>query len=74
MRVRLWPSVSQQVLIKLVHVSLKWNSICPGRYFSQETLGLMAASLLAVFNVEPSQDEFGKPIPLEYVPNGPMIV
>lgn len=48
--------------------------VCPGRYFSQETLGLMAASLLAVFNVAPSKDEFGKPIPLNYVPNGPMIV
>ncbi|KAH6919329.1 cytochrome P450 [Coprinopsis sp. MPI-PUGE-AT-0042] len=48
--------------------------ICPGRWLSQESLGLFAASLLAVFNVLPAKDETGSPIPLKYEPNGTMIL
>lgn len=36
--------------------------ICPGRHFSTEALTFMVASLLSVFNVEPSKDAFGNPI------------
>ncbi|KAH6899210.1 cytochrome P450 [Coprinopsis sp. MPI-PUGE-AT-0042] len=48
--------------------------ICPGRWLSQESLGLFAASLLAVFNVLPAKDATDSPTPLKYEPNGTIIL
>ncbi|KAG2008249.1 cytochrome P450 [Coprinopsis cinerea AmutBmut pab1-1] len=38
--------------------------ICPGRWLSNDSLFLMAASLLATFNIAAPKDRTGKPIPL----------
>ncbi|TFK20134.1 cytochrome P450 98A3 [Coprinopsis marcescibilis] len=38
--------------------------ICPGRYFSNATLKLSIASLLAVFDIRPAKDEAGNDIPV----------
>ncbi|TEB27924.1 cytochrome P450 98A3 [Coprinellus micaceus] len=38
--------------------------ICPGRHFSNDGLFLLAASLLATFDVAPSKDEAGNTVPL----------
>ncbi|KAH6871591.1 O-methylsterigmatocystin oxidoreductase [Coprinopsis sp. MPI-PUGE-AT-0042] len=38
--------------------------ICPGRHFSNESLTLMAASVLATFDIQPPMDETGNPAPL----------
>ncbi|KAH6915129.1 cytochrome P450 98A3 [Coprinopsis sp. MPI-PUGE-AT-0042] len=40
--------------------------ICPGRHISNESLAIMAASLLAVFDIRPATDEAGRDIPLQY--------
>ncbi|KAH6917900.1 cytochrome P450 98A3 [Coprinopsis sp. MPI-PUGE-AT-0042] len=40
--------------------------ICPGRWLSNDSLFLMAASLVAAFNIVPAKDEQGQPIPLKY--------
>ncbi|KAH6917898.1 cytochrome P450 98A3 [Coprinopsis sp. MPI-PUGE-AT-0042] len=40
--------------------------ICPGRWLSNDSLFLMAASLLATFNITPGKDEKGQPIPLKF--------
>jgi cytochrome P450 len=37
---------------------------CPGRHLSTESLTFMAASLLAVFNINPASDAQGNPIPV----------
>ncbi|KAH6899261.1 cytochrome P450 98A3 [Coprinopsis sp. MPI-PUGE-AT-0042] len=39
--------------------------ICPGRHLNNESTALMIASLLAVFEVKPPEDENGLPLPLE---------
>ncbi|KAH6919266.1 cytochrome P450 [Coprinopsis sp. MPI-PUGE-AT-0042] len=39
--------------------------ICPGRHFSNAALTCMVASLMAVYDISPAEDEAGKPIPLE---------
>ncbi|TCD64488.1 hypothetical protein EIP91_004049 [Steccherinum ochraceum] len=36
--------------------------ICPGRFFSNNTLSLFIASTLQVFNIYPNTDESGKPV------------
>ena len=40
--------------------------ICPGRFFADETLALMCASVLHLFNIKPPMDESGKPKKIEY--------
>ncbi|KAH6919339.1 cytochrome P450 [Coprinopsis sp. MPI-PUGE-AT-0042] len=40
--------------------------ICPGRHLSNASLTLMAASLLAFFDIKPSIGADGKPVPLKY--------
>jgi hypothetical protein len=40
--------------------------VCPGRHISNESLGLMAASLLSLFDIRPGRDEAGNEIPLKY--------
>ncbi|KAH6919275.1 O-methylsterigmatocystin oxidoreductase [Coprinopsis sp. MPI-PUGE-AT-0042] len=39
--------------------------ICPGRHLGLETTALMIASLLAIFEVKPLNDDLGKPMVLE---------
>ncbi|TEB29702.1 O-methylsterigmatocystin oxidoreductase [Coprinellus micaceus] len=39
--------------------------ICPGRYFSNDGLFLLTASLLATFDISPQKDEFGNPVALK---------
>lgn len=37
---------------------------CPGKYFSDDTLTLMIANIIACFDIRPALDENGAPIPL----------
>ncbi|KAH6885032.1 cytochrome P450 [Coprinopsis sp. MPI-PUGE-AT-0042] len=39
--------------------------ICPGRHLSNESLSIMAATLLSCFDILPALDEAGRPKPLE---------
>ncbi|KAJ3502050.1 hypothetical protein NMY22_g18719 [Coprinellus aureogranulatus] len=41
--------------------------ICPGRHFSDDTIFLLAASILANFNISPPRDEAGNPVELKLV-------
>ncbi|EAU89619.2 cytochrome P450 [Coprinopsis cinerea okayama7 len=47
--------------------------ICPGRNLSNDTFALLAARLLACFDVKPSLDETGRPIPLKLEVNSGFI-
>ncbi|KAM5534507.1 hypothetical protein V8D89_011839 [Ganoderma adspersum] len=40
--------------------------ICPGRFFADETLALLCASVLHLFDIKPPMDENGKPKKIEY--------
>jgi hypothetical protein len=40
--------------------------ICPGRHMSNESMALMIASLLAVFEIKPPEDEKGRPLPVNF--------
>ncbi|KAJ2919015.1 hypothetical protein MD484_g1443, partial [Candolleomyces efflorescens] len=47
--------------------------ICPGRHLSNDAIFLLAASLLAVFDVTPAKDESGKPVKLEFRPSSDVV-
>ncbi|KAJ2932187.1 hypothetical protein H1R20_g4913, partial [Candolleomyces eurysporus] len=47
--------------------------ICPGRHFSNDTLFVMAAFLLATYNVSASKDEDGNVIPMKLELKNPAI-
>ncbi|KAI0821982.1 cytochrome P450 [Trametes gibbosa] len=40
--------------------------VCPGRFFAEESLYLIVASILHVFDIGPPLDEVGRPIKIEY--------
>lgn len=57
---------SEFSLITLDHVSkLLGFRVCPGRHLSNNALFLFVASVLHVFNIEPSTDGSGNPVPIE---------
>ena len=41
------------------------NRICPGRHFAESSLFLICASLLWAFDIGPSVNEHGVPVPVE---------
>jgi hypothetical protein len=38
---------------------------CPGRYFADQSLFLLVASILSVFKISPPRDEQGNQVPLK---------
>jgi cytochrome P450 len=44
-----------------VNSDFEYNRICPGRHLSNETLSIMAISILACFDISPALDDAGKP-------------
>ena len=44
---------------------MRGHRICPGRYFANEALYMLIASVLHVFNIQPAIDENGKPMKVE---------
>ncbi|KAJ2918994.1 hypothetical protein MD484_g1408, partial [Candolleomyces efflorescens] len=47
--------------------------ICPGRHLSNDAIFLLAASLLAVFDITPPKDESGKPVKMEFRPSSDVV-
>jgi hypothetical protein len=45
--------------------SLVIDRICPGRYFSNDAIFVLASSILATFDISPPKDEAGNPVHLE---------
>ena len=48
-------------------------SICPGRHMSNDVIFVLAASLLAVFDISPPKDESGNSKPMEFQPSSDVV-
>ncbi|KAJ2925021.1 hypothetical protein H1R20_g12083, partial [Candolleomyces eurysporus] len=47
--------------------------ICPGRHLSNDAIFIVAASLLAVFDISPPKDESGNPIEMKFNPSSDVV-
>ena len=43
----------------------RFPSICPGKYFSDNSLYMLASCLLAVYDIKPPMDDQGNPVKLK---------